>query len=869
MPERGERRGSVPASTYRLQLHARFTFDDARAVLPYLHDLGITHVYLSPIAAAVPGSMHGYDVIDPTRINPELGGEAAYARLVAEQRRLGMGQLLDIVPNHMGVAASMNAWWEDVLRHGRASAYADVFDIDWEPHGGVEHGKVLLPILGDELDAVIARGEIVVERDADGTWARYDEHRLPLSPESAAALPPDLVPPSAPETVRDLLARQHYRLEYWRTGKARVNYRRFFLIDDLVALRVEEPAVFERVHALTGRLVREGAVDGLRVDHPDGLADPAEYLDRLAAAVEPSYVVLEKILEGDESLPAGWACDGTTGYDFMNDLTGVLLDAGGVDAVTRVYRQFTGDRRAYADVAYEARRAVVDGPLSRQIDARAADLWRAVAAQPPPGVDAAGVRETDADQFSEGVRALIAALPVYRTYHRQDTLDPRAPGVLAHARAVLAARAGARMDDRGRALAERVLAEPPPGAARAAVMRLQQLMPAAQAKGLEDAAFYRYVPLLALNEVGGAPDGRGLAPGRFHDRNRARRARCPRAMLASETHDHKRGEDVRARLAVLSELPDEWAAALRTWSALTARWRDADRDAPSRTDEYAFYQSLLGTWPPDAERPPLEHGERLRAYARKAAREAGERTDWLDPDADYEAALDRFIAGALSDDAFIAAARPLAARVARLGALNGLAQLVLKIAAPGVPDTYQGAEVWGLSLVDPDNRRPVDFGARRAALAALGDGPLPPGALGDLLAAWPDGRVKLFVLSRALRARRRDPALFVDGEYEPMRAIGERAEHVIAYARTLDRRVAIAVVPRLPAALTGMATEGRPWRPDWRGTALDIPPALAGATIQDLFSGRSTTLRATLPLEDVPGAFPVALLTGDRAHNRA
>jgi (1->4)-alpha-D-glucan 1-alpha-D-glucosylmutase len=862
-----------PASTYRLQLHAGFTFDDARAVLPYLADLGVTHVYLSPIAAAMPGSTHGYDVVDPTRINPELGGEEGYQRLVEEQSRLGLGQVLDIVPNHMGVGDGHNPWWADVLRHGDASPYASVFAIRWETDDPAIRGKILLPVLGDPLDTVIERGELFLERGADGWWLRYFDRRFPLSPETDEQVERE-GPPQDAEAMRRLVAAQHYRPAFWERAKPRVNYRRFFLIDDLVGVRTEDPGVFDLTHALVRRLVAERWVDGVRIDHPDGLADIEGYLERLQDQVAPGYVVLEKILERDETLPETWRCEGTSGYDFMNDANAVFVDPAAEERMSALYRDFTGCTDDYDEIAYASCRAVVDTGIAGQLDAIALRLFAAVEPEPR------GIRS---EEFVQAVRALVAALPVYRTYHRADALDLRAPEVV---RAALErARRYLPQEDEPLVFAADLLAAPPPGEARHEVMRIQQLMPAAQAKGIEDTAFYRYLRLVSLNEVGGDPSAFGApatvgsenppatvgsenpAVHRFHERNTARHAGWPAMMLVTATHDHKRGEDVRARINVLSEMPEEWAQALERWAGLNEPVRASlAPSAPDRHDEYLLYQTLLGMWPAapvdDAERAHLV--ERLQAYMVKALREAEERTSWTEPDEAYESAVSVFVARILDEGesrAFLDDFARLHARTARLGAVNGLAQTVLRVTSPGVPDTYQGAELWDLSLVDPDNRRPVDYGERRAALTALlaaaaeGEGGLRE-ALDDLLDGWPDGRIKLYVLASALRARRADPALFIDGDYRPLEVEGALAEHVIAFARLHEGRAAVVAVPRLPSRVSDGE---RLWSPRWEDTAVRLPSELEGRAALEAFTLRPVALSDPLPLADLVGPFPVAL----------
>ncbi|MEZ4502651.1 MAG: malto-oligosyltrehalose synthase [Dehalococcoidia bacterium] len=851
------RRSRVPRATYRLQLHAGFGFDAVRDQAAYLARLGISDVYLSPILQAAPGSTHGYDVVDPTSLSAELGGEPAFERMIEELRRLGLGLVVDIVPNHMGIAHGANPWWEDVLRLGQASPHAPVFDIDWDLPDPDLRGRVLLAILGDHLNAVLARGELTLEGASSAIEARYFDRRMPLAPGSVEAVlgaTPDLqawnaqrTSPAGIEAWHRLLEAQHYRLEFWREGKPRINYRRFFEIDTLAGVRQEDPEVFERTHALLLRLVGEGAITGLRIDHIDGLRDPAAYLDRLrAAAGDETYIVVEKILAPHEALPADWATDGTTGYDFLNELNGTFVAADHESEVLTTYRGFTGREEPYSAVAYASRRAVIEGPLAGRFEVTLARLR---------GAARAAVAEIDAEDFDEAARAVVASMPVYRTYHTPTALGPDAPPVIEAA--IEAARAQAHLDPRAVEAVRSLFQAPPVGEARTQVLALQQLMPAVAAKGLEDSAFYRYFPLASLNAVGGEPDRFGVSVEEFHADNEARRRDWPMSMTVTATHDHKRGVDARARIDAISELPEEWAAALERWSEMN----DAPASGVARLDEYLLYQTLLGTWPPEAGPDDIEDdfADRIEAYAIKALREGGERSRWIGPDEDYEAALTAFIRRVLdpaTSRAFVGDFAGFARRTARLGAINSLAMVVLRIAAPGVPDTYQGGERWDLSLVDPDNRRPVDFEARHAFLDEMSSAE--PRAL---IEDWPGGEVKQFVLARMLEARRALDPLFIEGDYVPLEARGARAEHVIAFARRLQDRVAIAVAPRFVASMTPATTGGPLWAPDWGDTTLDLPPDIEAARLHDAITGVEVSPSgAALPLAEVLGSFPVALL---------
>ncbi|MPZ97804.1 MAG: malto-oligosyltrehalose synthase [Dehalococcoidia bacterium] len=864
------------ASTYRLQLHRGFTFDDARAVVPYLADLGVTHLYLSPITTAAPGSTHGYDVTDPTRLEPEFGGQEAYTGLVQAQQAAGLGQIVDIVPNHMGIAAGAgNRYWEDVLRHGRTSPHARIFDIDWTPPDPALRNKVLLPILGDTLDAALERGEVALEVDGTQAWLCYFDHRLPVSPPSLEAWRASGAPRSQ-EAVRALLREQHYRLGHWRTAKRDVNYRRFFAIDELIGIHTEDPEVFDLAHRLVLRLVRDGSVHGVRIDHPDGLFDPQGYLERLQAALAASgaaeaYVVLEKVLQADEPLPDAWDCDGSTGYDFMNEGTRVLVAAEHAEAFERIYREASGREASYEAVADECRADVVEGPLAGQFETLARRLHAAAAE-----VDGGAVSEA---RFVDALRALLPRIAVYRTYHREPQTDPRAGAVLddalSHARRLEGA------DTEALERVARLLADPPNGAAREVVMWLQQIMPAVQAKGLEDRAFYRYRRLLALNEVGGDPERFGESVESFHRRQQRRAERSPSTMLSTATHDHKRGEDARARLVALSELPEAWAEA---WRRATEALEPLQRQLPRRIhpdDVYLFVQTLLAT-DPHGMTPALGGADdfvtRLQDYLVKALREAGERTEWEDVDESYERAVRTLVGRALAAPSpLVEALAGLQARVAHLGAVNSLAQVVLRLASPGVTDTYQGNELWDFSLVDPDNRRPVDFGLRRALLdrlrPALEDGPTGDAAREHLaprlLEAWRDGAVKCFVLARGLRVRRDLAPLFVGGSYEPLAVDGERREHAIAFLRRRGDLDCIVAVPRLPGGLltesgAGRVGRGSFWQPMWGDTSLRLPGNVSPPRWRDAFTGAAIDPAGRVSLDGVLGPFPVAMLLAER-----
>jgi (1->4)-alpha-D-glucan 1-alpha-D-glucosylmutase len=837
----------IPSSTYRLQLHREFTFEDVTRRLDYFDALGVTHLYLSPITEAVPGSMHGYDVVDPTRINPELGGEAGFRALAHAARAPGLGIILDIVPNHMSTSEA-NPRWMDVLRLGQGSAYAHWFDIDWEARDSVAHrGKVLLPVLGDDLDRIFERHELAIEVTAGDGWLRYFDHRFPLAPETFEVSNAGHDEPD----VRAVLGRQHYVLEYWRAAKAHVNYRRFFTIDELIGVRVEDIDVFHGTHELFGRLMREGLIDGVRVDHADGLSDPAEYFRRVRALLgDEAYIVAEKILAEGEQLPETWPIDGTSGYEAMDLIGSVFVDTRNEDAFKTIYATSTGRPTDFDALAYTARKRILDGPLRGQFERAASQLYRSLES---PAIEA--------DALTSTLRQLLACIPVYRTYHATDALDPTAAGVIEEARA--AARHHAQeLDSKAIEIVAHLLAAPPE-ASRIAVMRLQQLMPAVQAKAIEDNAFYRYVPLLSRSEVGSHPTLFGRSLTDFHASNVERSKRWPASMVATATHDHKRGEDVRARLNALSELPEAWRTFLENCAAAPG----ADKLAP--LDHYVAIQTIAGIWPIAAEEMPAV-AKRLQQYLIKASREAAERTTWDDPSEEYESALETFA------DALVAALTRKDTRanetflkqISRLGEVNSLGQVVLKAMLPGVPDTYQGTELRDLSLVDPDNRRPVDYDHRATLLAELQplleDSPpaieARPTRVRALLDHPDDAAIKLYVLARALRTRRALHPLCIEGDYIPIEVRGALGDHLIAFARRSDDRSLIAVVSRLTAPLTlGL---GDPI--DWADTALVLPAELAGP-LRNLLTEEAATpssagAGATLPVRAILGTLPVAIL---------
>jgi len=735
----------TPRATYRFQFHAGFTFADACRLVPYLDALGISHVYASPITVATTGSTHGYDVVDPTRVNPELGGEEGLRALVSALRARDMGVVIDIVPNHMGVAGGENPWWTDVLTHGQASEHARVFDIDWRH-------RIVLPVLGTPLKDALDAGQIAVEF-SDGRWsiAAYGEHRFPIRDEDQALA--ETLP------IGVLLDRQHYRLAWWRTANDQLTWRRFFSINELAGVRMEDDAVFEAVHALVFRLYAEGLIDGVRVDHVDGLTDPASYCRRLRdrldalprpadAPAGPAWIVVEKILADGEALDPDWGVDGTSGYDFMEEVAALLHDDAGAEPLGALWAAVSGRSPDFAGEELLARQELLAWQFTGQLEG-CTDAFRALAHSTGEGD---GLTRA---MIRRAIERLLWAFPVYRTYGTGHA----APAGDAAIRAVARERAGPLLPPGEAMVADltlRWLAGTGPGdpaLAAKAVRRFQQLSAPIAAKAVEDTAFYRYGRLLSRNDVGFAADVMALSVDDFHARMEARARDWPRAMLTTATHDHKRGEDSRARLAVLSAVPERWAATVAIWEGI------ADRIGPAidRGDRYMLFQALLGAWSDDA--PDLT--DRLVAWQQKALREAKLRSSWEAPDEAYEAAGAALIRGLLADPAFVESVRAFHAEIAPSANANSLVQAALRCMLPGVPDLYQGAELSDLSMVDPDNRRPVDY-ARREALLDGGD-------------------AKLTLIRRLLGLRREHPALFAAGSYERATVTGSDA--ILAFTR--------------------------------------------------------------------------------------
>jgi (1->4)-alpha-D-glucan 1-alpha-D-glucosylmutase len=819
-------------STYRVQLHAGFDLDRARALVDYWLALGVGAAYASPVFAAVAGSMHGYDVTDPHQVNPELGGRAAFDRFAAAVRDAGLGLLLDIVPNHQA-ATTANPTWRAMLATGEGSAAANTFDVDWSGRDGVPPGVLMWPILGDDVDAEVAAGNLRLELDGDGAWQlRYFDEVLPVAGDV-----------DDPNDVAGVLARQHYRLAQWRAGARARNYRRFFDVSTLAGVRVEDERVFDDTHALVLELVRSGAVTGLRVDHVDGLADPGGYLARLAAATGGVYTVIEKILADDETLPDGWRTDGTTGYEVCNEVMGVFIDPAGRALLEERYLADTGGPRFDA-VEHAAKRQVLDELFQPE--------WERVVGLLDETADAADV-DTDRDALAAALSETTLAMRVYRTYLGDEPASGTDRKRIEEA-----------CDDA--VLRRLLLGDDLPAAAREPRVRFvrawQQLTGPVMAKGHEDTACYRFPVLLAQSEVGGNPgDAVADAIEHLHRRVAERFARGERGLDASSTHDTKRSEDVRARLVVLSERPAEFEAALAQWRAdLAAAGSGGDEVAAGEYRVVAH--TLLGAWPLDSRELPAVR-DRIGEYLTKALREAKQQTSWLDPDEAHEAAVIAVAQRSIDDDGrlFLGTFGGLLDVVSFHGACNALSQLVVKLALPGVCDVYQGTELWDFSLVDPDNRRPVDYEHRRTLLQGLdenGDGS--ERLCTSLRLGWRSGAIKLYMTARGLRARRDDPELFVDGDYLPLAVVGANAAHVLAFARRFGDRWAIAIVPRLTTQLCRPPLF--PVGPDvWGDTAVVLPANAPDAWHDVMCSASRTAVDHTIPVGTVLDGLPVSLLT--------
>lgn len=955
----------IPRATYRLQFNRGFTFTQATALAAYLAELGVSHCYASSYLKARPGSRHGYDIVDHAALNPEIGTAEDYEDFVAALKSHGLGQILDVVPNHMGVMGADNAWWLDVLENGPASEKSMYFDIDWEPLNPDLRGKVLLPLLGDHYGTALNRGELRLDYDAaQGEFSVfYFQHRLPIDPatyprivghrierlavtlgetqaryvdlqtlltafghlpDRTNAAPLQMAARQRDKEVHkrqlsalcagcqgiadhiasnlaefngnadnarsfdllhELIQFQGYRLAYWRVASDEINYRRFFDINDLAGLRMEEPAVFEATHRFVFDLLTQGKIDGLRIDHPDGLYDPGQYFRRLQQAIggkaltpgEPLslYLVIEKILADHERLPDDWQIHGATGYRFANLVNNLFVNSDAEPQMTSIYHEFTGTDDTFDVLAYEAKTHIMRVALASELNVLANRLARiAAATRDTCDFTLGGLREA--------LLEITASFPVYRSYVANGRLSSDDRRSITWAVAIARKRSpGADtsiydfLQDvlttdiaRGRSASfrERV---------QSFAMKFQQFSSPVMAKGVEDTAFYRYHRLSSLNDVGGDPRRFGISVAAFHASTSDRATHWPHNMLATSTHDSKRSEDVRARLNVISEIPEKWHAMLQRWSRLNrSRKHDVDGvEAPSRNDEVLLYQTLIGTWPfvmPD-EAGQIEYRTRIEAYMIKALREGKEHSSWITVNTEYETAMSSFIQAVLAPgekNLFLADFVPLVQLIAHFGLLNSLAQTLIKVTSPGVPDIYQGCELWQFNLVDPDNRRPVDFARRQKLLAevkALIAAPPEqwPQRLQPLLADMSDGRIKLYILWQSLALRERWPEVFRDGDYLPLAVHGSGAAHVCAFARRYGDRTLIALVPRLTVGLLSELPL-LPLGPEvWGDTAIELPGKLADCQWTNVFTGEVHTAASSLAVGRLLLCFPEALLTSD------
>jgi len=996
-------RRRLPLATYRLQFHAGFTFRDAARIAPYLDALGISHAYASPYLRACSGSRHGYDIIDHNQLNPEIGSEQDYAAWISALSEHGLGQIVDVVPNHMGVATNDNAWWNDVLENGPASVYAGFFDIAWRASPRPElQDKVLLPVLGEPYGDELEKGELHLTFDSGAFAVHYHDRRFPVAGRTYAAilghqldLLDKLLPAGSPhlaeyhsiltavknlpdrsetdparvlerqrekevikrrlaalvaeeaqvrhfidqnvadfngrqgdprsfDLLDDLLEHQCYRLAYWRVAPDEINYRRFFDINDLAALNMEREDVFEAVHRLILDLAADGKVNGLRVDHPDGLYDPAQYFLRLEEhyvlacahkvsdsdpdfrgldwvqvrerfwqrlrrdlsaesghARWPLYVVAEKILGPDESVPEEWAVYGTTGYDYLNQVNGAFIETSNARAFSRLYADFVQDDARWAEIVYRRKLLVLNVSLASELHMLAYQLDRLAQ-------KSRRSRDFTFNTLRLGLREVIAAFPVYRSYLAAD-------GTHSNDRRYIDT-AVRRATARNPLLSRRLLrfirdmllfnfpdafTDEDRAEARRFVAKFQQVTAPVAAKGVEDTAFYVYSRLLSLNEVGGEPDRFGIAPEALHGYFTARQAKWPFSLSPLSTHDTKRSEDVRARLNVLSEIPEEWSMAVQRWSRLNATHRQSveEQPAPDANEEYFLYQTLLGAWPlePYATSEYQAFVDRILAYMEKALHEAKVHTSWINPNTDYDRAVTGFVQRILDERVnrdFLDDFLTFQQRVSHYGLYNSLAQTLLKLTAPGVPDTYQGTEIWDFSLVDPDNRRPVDYEHRMRILENL---KLRSAASEDLCAfarnlvdTKEDGLIKMYVTNRALQCRRQHVALWSEGAYIPLRCVGQHAEHVFAFARSIGASSALVVVPRLLTRLVPDLSAPLGELP-WQGARLLLGQLSSARGWRNVFTDE--TLQASewdgqsaLKVADVFGHIPVALLiTDDKA----
>ncbi len=980
----------VPIATYRIQFNHQFRFSDAKSIVPFLHELGITDCYASPYFLAKKGSLHGYDVLDHNQINPEIGTDEEYNEFVKELKKYDIGQILDIVPNHMNITGSENTWWMDVLENGSSSIYADFFDIDWKPVKAELENKVLLPILGDQYGRILENQELNLVFEEGAFFISYGDRKLPLDPVSynkilkfgiddlekqvgkdhpklqeflsittaLTHLPTrteknrekmmerqrekEIVKrrlwnlckeseeirlliagnvqtfngkkgdPKSFDYLEELLNDQAYRLSYWRVATEEINYRRFFDINELAAIKMENPYVFEEVHRLIFRLIRQNKVTGLRVDHPDGLYNPSEYFYQLQKECftqiclreiekdEPSlqekirrlydkelfknlssplrtpfHVVGEKILTKSERIPDDWPISGTIDYAFLNPLNGIFIDTGKAKAFDRIYTRFIGSKVDYQDLLYEKKKLIMLTAMSSETNMLGNSLNRISEKD-------RHTRDFTLNSLTIAIMETIACFPVYRTYVNNCGVIERDQRYIEQAIAK-AKRKNPALNVTIFDFLENVLLlrypedfeQPDKMEWLGFAMRFQQVCAPVMAKGLEDTLFYVYNRFVSLNEVGGNPEKFGTTIDAFHGQNIERNKFWPYGLITTSTHDTKRSEDVRARLNVLSEMPDEWNQYLIRWSRINKKKKVAvdGQMVPDRNEEYLLYQTLIGVWPihPMNEPDYAIFKKRIKEYMLKAIREAKVNSSWISPNALYEEALLKFIEAMMdpSHNPFIKDLEAFQKKVSYFGMFNSLSQTLLKITSPGVPDFYQGTEIWDLSLVDPDNRRPVHFDIRKEMLQVLKkkmatNGLDLPGSARELVQKWSDGSIKLYVTFQSLNYRNQNRPLFMDGGYIPLMSDGDRKEHVCAYARKEGGKVILVVVPRFLTHLIQM-NEMPLGKKTWGDSWLVIPREISAIRLNNIFTGETIELierdgKAVLALDQVFGNFPVAML---------
>src|SRR5438105_6374324 len=941
----------IPTCTYRLQFNRWFTFSQARQIVSYLGALGVSDVYASPYFQASPDSLHGYDITDHNKLNTAIGSREDYEALVGALHAHAMGQILDFVPNHVGIAEPLNEWWMDVLENGPSSRYAPYFDIDWQPLKSDLRDKVLLPILSDQYGRVLERGELQARFEEGTFYLLYGDRRLPIAPgtyryvlkialrnlsehkeedfyaelqsiltaleylpkrtetdpkriaerirekeiikrrlERRCAEAPQVQQaiekalvqingepgdPRSFDALDQLLNAQSYRLAFWRVAAEEINYRRFFDVNDLAAIRVELPKVFDAIHRLALELVGAGAVTGLRIDHPDGLYLPREYFEKLQQRCAKTlgiglpkdgraiYMLAEKILAGSETLPKEWPVHGTTGYDFANEATQLLVDSSAETAITKTFHRFIDHSMPFGHLLYAKKLQVMKLSLANDVDVLGNMLDRL-------SEQNRWHRDFTLEALSRAVRETIACFPVYRTY-----LAPGQPVTEEDRQIVESAIAAAKR--RNPAMEESIfnflrdvlLFRFPPNLdakARAEhthfVLKFQQATGPVMAKGLEDTVFYIYNRLAALNEVGGEPQQFGLSVGAFHERNIDRQRNWPATLLATSTHDTKRSEDVRARIVAISEIPELWRRSLQRWRLSNRRWKRTinDVEAPDANEEYLLYQTLLGTWPVQPSGLPeeaatAEYSERTQTYMAKALHEAKVNTSWIQPNEEWDAAMRDFVGRILDSsprNKFVPAFLPVVQEIARLGAINSLSQTLLKLTSPGVPDIYQGNEIWDYSLVDPDNRRPVDYRPRREMLEALS-----AFTSDELMQNWPDGRIKMFLTQRVLQFRRDHVDLFQRGEYLPLVASGTFTECCVSFARRLGDQWIVVIAPRLSSRIGFPPIAER-----WKDTMLEFPETLSLEHAHNLFTCRKLHHESRrISIADALPILPFAVMT--------